>query len=202
MLYSAIFCAVGFGHSLYAVSCTLAPSDGGVDSISSIGSSSCPRPLALSLAGLRSALLHEHSPSAALSEGLKAAHVTLASFLHAFEHAVHAGTAMYTVLLVATVPANLFAALYLASMAAEQLFLVARNRTTLDPHDTRYDVGLARNFVQVFGERPWLWPLPFHTLGWWRLQTTSAAQRHWHHIGDGYEYPLSPRHSVVGRKLR
>eukprot|EP00966_Prymnesium_polylepis_P083714 1939009-Prymnesium_polylepis.1 len=45
-------------------------------------------------------------------------------------------------------------------MALHQLLLVAFNRTTLDPVDWRYDVGVCANWVQIFGRRATMWPLP------------------------------------------
>ena len=169
VLYSAVFCAVGCVHSAYAVVCTLAPtapSDGVTDATGNLSSSPsvwCPRPLTVSYHGLGDALT-QYSISSTLTEGHAAAHMATASILHAVDHAVDAGTLTYTLLLLLTVPANAAAAVWLSSMAAEQVYLVARNRTTLDPRDRRYDVGLARNVRQVFGDAPWLWLLPFHSL--------------------------------------
>lgn len=64
------------------------------------------------------------------------------------------------------------------------LWLVVRNRSSLDEEDRRYDIGAAANFRQVFGERTLLWLLPvvgddrgvdgYH---WPRNEQAGAARR-------------------------
>ena len=68
-------------------------------------------------------------------------------------------------------------------MAVEHLLNVAFNRTTLAPTDRKYDLGLAGNVRQVFGDSALLWPLPTVPRG---MST------------DGYSWPLNPKYRVGG----
>ena len=60
------------------------------------------------------------------------------------------------------------------------MLLVLYNRTTLEPEDSRYDVGFFANWTQVFGVRALLWGLPVRGDG---------------PGGDGLRWPLNPEWS-------
>merc|ERR1712050_479281 len=70
------------------------------------------------------------------------------------------GLGLYATLLSLSTILNPLAAIWLSCMAAQQLLLVAYNRTTLNPLDWRYDVGVYANWQQVFGRRASIWALP------------------------------------------
>lgn len=73
--------------------------------------------------------------------------------------------------------------LSLVALFGYHLYLVAQNKTTLEairppvfsygPDKQGYNLGCKRNFVEIFGENKWLWPLPVHT-----------------HLGDGIRFPV------------
>jgi hypothetical protein len=69
------------------------------------------------------------------------------------------------------------AGLILGYFAAWHALLALRNATTLAPTERRWDVGRRRNWEQVFGRRPALWPLPL-------LGQGPAV--------DGLSWPLNP----------
>jgi hypothetical protein len=50
--------------------------------------------------------------------------------------------------------------LVLGMFAFWHALLVLRNATTLASDESRWNVGRRRNWEQVFGRRPALWPLP------------------------------------------
>jgi hypothetical protein len=188
--YSAIFCAMGAAHSAYALWCSLpeqladpgtnpaATATASAATAASTEWSRCRERLSLPPA------LHEafarRSLGAIVWEGLAACHVSFAALLHMLGRARRAGHLVYAILLTGTVPVNLLAAVFLGSLAIEQLRLISRNRTTLDPKNSAYDLGLQRNWRQWFGQHALLWPLP--------VPATVGS--------DGYEWPLNPTHRV------
>lgn len=199
--YSAVFCAMGASHSLYALLCAL-PGQVGADDpfhpavvggLGVGGSGATSRlppspPLAQCWQGLSfgsSALsdaIARRSVGAAIWEGFASLHIAFGCLLHLLGHAYAAGHLLYAVLLTGTVPANLLATAFLSSLAIEQVRLISKNRTTLDPANAAYDLGLVRNWKQWFGEQPLLWPLPV---------PAGVAS-------DGYEWPLNPQRRLGG----
>lgn len=179
--YSAIFCAMGTAHSAYALFCSLpeqvAALDVAVDDASSEWSR-CRERLRLPLA-LQNAFA-QRSLGSIIWESLAACHVAFAGLLHLLGHARRAGHLVYAMLLAATVPANLLSAILLGSLAIEHLRLISRNRTTLDPTNRMYDVGLWQNWRQWFGPQVLLWPLPV---------PASVGS-------DGYQWPLNPKRRI------
>lgn len=169
VIYSSIFCAMGFGHSLYAALCSL------------------PDALMPKVVGSGEQCWHLEVPAALVDaidsrrlglvawQSLVACHEAFAFLLHLLERAHAHGQFVYALLLFGTVPANLLATVFLGTLAAEQLRLISRNRTTLEPDDARYDIGLKLNWRQWFGDAMLLWPLPLPP-----------------HVGDGYAWPLNP----------
>jgi hypothetical protein len=75
--------------------------------------------------------------------------------------------------LVLAVPVNLSLLMYVGGLAWSQLGLAARGRTSLEPYDATYDVGMLHNLRTVFGHRVVLWPLP------WPGTHTSADGLRW-----------------------
>ena len=178
--YSALFCAMGTWHSLYDLLCSLPDAllpvsshGGGSDDAHQCRHVGLPD-------ALREALQRMH-PGAIAWEALASAHRGFGELLHLLDLSHGAGQLSYAVLLTLTVPANLIAAAVLGHLSWDHLQLVARNRTTLAPNDSRYDVGFSRNIRQVFGEQQLLWPLP---------TTPDIATT------DGYTYPLNPSYRV------
>ena len=93
-------------------------------------------------------------------------------------HAFSLGRLSYMLLLMLSVWANFATAAYLSWLALEQLYHVLRNRTNVEPSNGQYDVGMLRNWMQIFGRRPLLWPLPLIGDG---------------PTVDGYTWPLNPK---------
>jgi len=63
----------------------------------------------------------------------------------------------------------IFMTIVLTSFTKFHVKLVCTNVTTIENLEkdrtgefVSYDVGIDKNFKQVFGENPWLWPLPFY----------------------------------------
>jgi hypothetical protein len=180
--YSACFCTMGAMHSLYALVCALpehlpAPDQAPLAAVDGSGwmASQCRY-----VGGLPPSLhgaIAERRIGAAVLETFSALHGWFAAVLHMLERASAAGHMWYTLLLIATVPANAIAACVLGWFSIDHCSLVARNRTSVQPEDSRYDVGFGANVRQVFGASMVLWPLP----------TLSDS------LGDGYEsFPLNP----------
>ena len=82
---------------------------------------------------------------------------------------------------------NPIAAIALLSMTANQVGLVLRNRTTLDPDDARFDLGTWNNWRQVFGPDPWLWLVPVNS------QASMTP--------DGYHWPTKKKAHLTSRTL-
>jgi len=55
--------------------------------------------------------------------------------------------------------------LFLSGFLMFHLFLVVKNRTTIEMNASKFDVGMRANFEQVFGENPWIWFLPVYGRG-------------------------------------
>jgi len=55
--------------------------------------------------------------------------------------------------------------LFLTGFLVFHLFLVFKNRTTIEMNSTKFDVGMRANFEQVFGQNPWIWFLPVYGRG-------------------------------------
>ena len=125
--------------------------------------------------------LHRLHPGAVAWEVFASSHRGFGELLHVLDVSHASGQLSYALLLTLTVPANLIATAVLGHLSWDHLRLVARNRTTLAPNDSRYDVGFSQNIRQVFGEQPLLWPLP---------TTPDIATT------DGYTYPLNPSYRV------
>lgn len=90
---------------------------------------------------------------------------------------VPSGALTHAMALVGTVTLDLAAALVLGSFSLWHTWLLLANRTTMQPDDTRYDVGVGANVRQVMGRNPLLWPLPVVGAG-------SSV--------DGMHWPLNP----------
>ena len=74
------------------------------------------------------------------------------------------------------IPPTALAIAFLAYLGPTSAQLAVRGRVWIDPHDSRYDMGLVANTRQVFGDQPLLWLLP--------LPGTSAT-------GDGVCFPMN-----------
>ena len=193
--YSAAFCVMGSAHSIYALVCALPDAliDAPAAAAATTGATAAAADPAAAAAAA-SQCRHVSMPAALseaisqlrlggiLWEGIAFGHAAFAGLLHLLGRAQTAGHLPYALLLVGTVPANLLAAGLLGGLAWDQIQLVSRNRTTLDPKDTTYDIGIRGNWRQWFGPHPLLWPLPLPP----RLQA------------DGYEWPLNPSRKVAG----
>lgn len=160
VVYSFVFISIGAAHSIYAFLAMLPPQ--------------LPAPLWDALAQRRL--------GAVLWEGGAALHLGFGAFLLFLGRRRREGELAYALLLACTIVLNLLGAVMLGGIACQHLFLVARNRTTLEPRDTRYDVGLRANLAQVFGARPLLWLLP-----------AGGGP-----ASDGVHYPLNPQYKVGG----
>lgn len=183
VFYSCVFCLVGFAHSLFALLCALP------DALLALpheqreaAPASCAH-LAIP-AGLRDA---EWRAGALAYQLFAALHALFGQLLQLLGAASAQGQLTYAVLLVVSVPANLATGAMLGLIAFEQLENVLRNRTTLEPRQTKYDVGALANWRQVFGDRPLTWLLP-------TVPRLSAA--------DGYSWPHNPEHRIGGGRAR
>ena len=98
---------------------------------------------------------------------------------------VPAGAFTHAMAVVATMSLDFGAALVLGSFSLWHTWLLIANRTTMQPDDTRYDVGAGANIRQVMGRQPWLWPLPITGAG-------SSV--------DGVHWPLNPAFEQAERE--
>ena len=105
-------------------------------------------------------------------------------FVRYFGEAYDRGMIVYAVAIFTSVIVNVFASLLLTGFFAYNMNLAMRNRTTLDPDDSRFDVGIIQNLRQIFGSKPWLWALPVHGAG--SLMDDESPFR-------GHRCPLNPR---------
>jgi len=160
--YSALFCAMGSAHSWYEL-LVLAPARLGA---------APPPPLQLGRS-VRAPV----SAARACWSWLQALH----------GRASDAGHGGYLLALLATTLINPAGAVLLGMMALTQLLLVAYNRTSLEPDDDRYDVGVAANWRQVFGRSCWALPV--------RPQRGAAQPE-----ADGLSWPTNPKGSQTSRE--
>lgn len=167
--YSAVFAAMGAAHSAAELAVY------------------CPRRLGQPAFGLPSRLLGELAalrPAWAAWELGAAVHSGLGQYMFLCASARRAGQLRYVLALSLSAALNPIVAALLGGVAAHQLLMVARNRTTLAPRDARYDLGLRANMRQCFGERAAFWLLP--------VGCCSA--------GDGLRWPLNPEFKVQSRR--
>ena len=194
VFYSAIFCAMGAAHSLFALLCqmpdALLPMHETAEAATAAALNfPAPPPANCRHVGLPASLYDAFSQRRVgpiLYESLAACHRGFGILLHVLEHAHDVGQLFYATLLTLTVPANILGAILLGLMATEQMTNVMRNATTLEPDETRYNVGMSRNWRQVFGDQPMLWALP----------TTPNVRAE----TDGYSWPLNPSLRVGGSR--
>lgn len=180
--YSALFCAMGVAHSAYDLLCTLP------DTLLLPPAHPPSLPAHCRHVSFPDALrdaLSRHHLSATAAAFVGACHRGFGVYLRSLGRAHDANQLAYALLLTLTVPANLLAALLLAWLSIEQVQLAARNRTTLEPTDGRYDMGLAANLRQIFGA---------NALYWW-LPTRAELPD-----GNGYSWPLNPSYRVRTRR--
>ena len=185
--YSCIFCVMGAAHSGYALLCSLPDSlyPPPVTTTATTATTATTVPgtqQCMHLAVPTALLLAERRVGALVWASFAACHESFAALLHLLATASDRGQLLYGLLLLASVPANVATALFLGHLALHNVVNVLRNRTTLEPGPSKYDMGAARNWQQVFGDAPWTWLLPM-------TPVLSAA--------DGYYWPVNPAHRVT-----
>ena len=174
--YSALFCVVGSAHSLaellwYAPARLNPPPP------------SMPHALWAAADNVLQTIDRASAAARLRNAGSIMLAVGSAAWVWVFELVVRAsdaGQLLYITSLLATALLNPIAGLLLTLLTTHQVLLVLMNRTTLAPDDTRYDVGLYANWVQVFGPSPLLWLVP----------TTRGAAAP---VGDGLHFAESER---------
>lgn len=152
--YSAVFCWLGAMHSWHEL-CWGAPSRLRLPAL--------PDTVA---AAIRSSLSSSgDSVLGALRNGLVTIMTALPTAAWAWASELCSAAAghhhpLYIYALLVSAIADPVSACLLSAMSVHQLILVLFNRTTLEPTNARYDIGLLANWRQVFGARPALWALP------------------------------------------
>ena len=184
--YSAAFCGMGFVHSLLELGWG-APTRLGLASLSRAMRPEIAAPAASALdfaAKLRRAFSRLRLFWCSCGSWL----VQLLAASHSADHLP------YMMALIASVPLNAIACILLSMLTLHQLALTCFNRTTIDPSDARFDVGLRANWSQVFGARALLWALPL--MGGGSDDDASGSGP----VGDGYHWAESERWLAMARR--